>query len=151
MLRFSDVESFLTEGLSGLGYGKINPADGTNPRTMPVFSPGPASVPRLAKLSPGSTLFVTVGNGVGLDVQQLFDRPFITVRAIGPQRDYEGAETLAYDVDQLMLAIGSNATIGTAKVLYITRTGGAPTLIDYDAGDRHHFQTIYITEAQTGY
>lgn len=151
MLKYEDVRSFLEAGLTALGYGKLNPDVGEPIRTMPVFSPGPSTAPALAKISAGPTLFVTIGNGVGLDSEQLFDRPFITTRAIGQQNDYTSAETLAYDVDTLLLAVTSNRTVGTAKVLFVTRTGGSPTLIDYDTANRHHFQAIYIAEVQTGF
>lgn len=141
-LRYSDVYTFVTEGLAGLGYGK--PAG----PTMPLLDMGPATVAQLQKKSPGPMLFLTVGNGVGLTVEGLYDRPFITVRAIGAQNDYAYAEQLAYDVDNLLLGVTGNALIGECEVLYVNRTGGAPQLVDFDSGDRYHFQATYITEAQ---
>lgn len=150
-MKYSDLLTYVKAGLTGYGYGSTNPDVGEQLRTMPVFNPGPATSPSLAKLSSGSTVFLTLGNGAGLSTEQLFDRPFIAVRAIGPQNDYNKAEKLAYDIDRLLLKVGSNTTIGSAKVLYITRTGGSPQLIDFDSANRHHFLTTYITEAQTGY
>lgn len=141
-IRLSDVYTFVNEGLAAAGYGQAGqPA-------MPMLDAGPSSVARLQQKSPGAMVFLTIGGGTGTTVEGLYDRPFITVRTVGPQNDYEAAERLAYDLDDLFLAVGGNAAIGSARALYMTRTGGAPQLIDFDAGERYHFQTTYITEAQ---
>lgn len=139
-MRYAEIAAFVTAGLTAKGYG----AD----KVMPLLNPGPPTLAALQQLSPGPMLFLTVGNGIGPTVEQLYDRPFIVARAIGAQNDYDYAETLAYDVDDLLLAVGGNTKMGARQVLYVTRTGGAPQLIDLDAGNRYHFQTTYITEAE---
>jgi hypothetical protein len=141
-MRYSDVYTFVKAALTDLGYG----TDG-HP-AMPMFDPGPPTQARLLKKSPNAICFLTLGNGIGLAKEGLFDQPFITVRVVGRQNDFAGAETLAYDVDSTLLAVDGNTTVGTAKTLYITRTGGAPQLIDFDDAERYQFQTTYITEAQ---
>lgn len=138
-VRYDDVYTYVKDGLAEKGYG------GTGPK-MPLFDPGPASVERLQQQSPHAMVFLTLGNGLGPTVEQLFDRPFIIVRVLGLQRNFDSAETLAYDIDKLLLEAGSNTQVGSAAALYITRTGGPPQLIDFDAGDRYHFQTTYLTE-----
>lgn len=140
MMRYSDIESFVSTGLTQLGYGTTF--------GMPLIDAGPSSVAALQKLSPGPILFLSVGNGAGLAKEGLFDKPFIIARVIGVQGDFGYAEDLAYAVDELLLAVDSNTKIGTAPTLYITRTAGAPQLIDYDDAGRYHFQTTYIAEAQ---
>lgn len=149
MLTYEDVKTFLKAGLTAKGYGGKPPL-GPNQITMPRFDVGPVSLPQLQKLAPGAMVFATVGNGAGHILEQTYDQVFITVRVLGPQHNYDAAERLAYDVDKLFLAINSNGVIGSTKVLYVTRTGGAPQLIDYDATERYHFQTTYITPAETG-
>lgn len=138
-MKFSDVQTFLTDGLTSLGYTSV-----------PPIVPGPLTVATLQKRYPGALILVMVGGGVGLNIEQTFDRPFITVRCIGSQHDYDSAETLAKDVDGLFLALNGNATIGTAKVLWITRTGAGPEIVEWDTADRHHFQCQYIANTQTG-
>jgi hypothetical protein len=144
MLTYSDVQTFLTEGLVGLHYGELGSTE------MPVIDPGPASLPALQKLSPGSIVFATVGNGAGLTLESTYDQVFITIRAIGLQRDYAGAEKLAQDIDRMFLEVGDSRLLGTTRVLYVTRAGGGPQLIDYDSADRYHFQTTYVVPAMTG-
>ena len=141
MLRYSDVYTHVTAALTAKGYGQQGgPA-------MPLLDPGPFTVAKTQQRSPGPMLFLVVGNGVGLTKEGLFDRPFLTVRVIGTQNDFDYAETLAQDVDAILLGVASNTTVGTAKVLYISRSGGPPQLVDFDAGDRYHYQTTYIVEA----
>jgi hypothetical protein len=140
MLRYSDAKTFVTAGLTSLGYGTSNhPA-------MPAIDPGPPALPAALKVTPNSLVIVTVGNGIGLTTEGLLDRPFITVRVVGPQGDYDGAETLAQDIDGLMLAV-ANSMVGTTRALYVTRNA-PPQLVDLDASNRYHFQTTYITETK---
>lgn len=149
MLTFNDVKTFLTNGLTALGRETLQPA-GAAPRTLPLFDPGPVSLTSLQKKSPGPIVFAEVGNGAGIVLENLYDQVFINIRVLGPQNDYDGAERLAYEIDRLFLSLDGNGTIGNTRVLYVARTGGAPQLIDFDESQRYHFQTTYITPAQTG-
>lgn len=149
MLTYGDVKQFLTDGLAA-NYETGNAAGQPGvPRTMPMLHPGPV-LPGLMKLTPGPLVFATVGNGAGMVVEQTYDQVFITVRSIGPQNDYDSSEKMAQDIDLLFLRINSPAMIGSTRVLYVTRTGGAPQLVDFDEANRYHFQTTYITPASTG-
>lgn len=149
-LTYSDVEAFLTTALEGLGYSSALPAQ-PDTKPMPLIDVGPFTLAQLQDLSPGPIVFATVGNGGGLTNEQAFDQPFITIRSIGPQGDYVAAERLAQDIDRLFLStFGGNGTLGTTRVLYVTRSGGGPQLIDYDSSNRYHFQTTYIARAETG-
>jgi hypothetical protein len=141
-MRYSDMLTFVTAGLAGLGY------DTANHPAMPAFNPGPPSLPALWKsVSPNAVVFLTVGNGLGPTVETVYDRPFVVVRVIGPQgNDYTTAETLAYDIDNLLLAVQTQ-NVGSARTLYFTRNA-APQLVDLDDSDRYHFQTTYITETK---
>lgn len=138
-MNYSDVQAFVSAGLTAKGY-----------TTLPLFDPGPATNPTLLQQSPGQIVFLTVGNGPGLDTEEIFDRVFILVHAVGAQYDYAGAEKLADDLDRILLAADHNTTIGTAKALYINRVGGRPDLNDYDVANRYHFQCSYIAEVQSG-
>lgn len=149
MLSFEDVKTFLLAGLETKGYTTRLPlTDGW--QTMPLIDPGPFAIASVQKTTPGALVFATVGNGAGLTLEHTYDQTFITVRVLGRQLDYNGAEGLAYDVDRLLLAVDSVSLIGDTRVLYVTRTGGPPELVDLDASDRYHFQCTYITPAATG-
>lgn len=143
-MRYNDVYTFLKARLEAKGYGQQGGPE------LPLFDPGPFTIDRLKNLSPGPMLFVVFGNGVGLRKEALFDVPFITIRVIGSQGDFDYAEKLAYDVDDILLSVASNTDIGSGKALFITRTGGAPQLVDFDSAERYSFQTTYITEVQRG-
>lgn len=117
----------------------------------PRIDPGPANLASLQKLSPQEIVFLDVGGGAGLALEYLFDQPFIGTHVVGRQGDYDGAESLAELVDTAFLLVDSNATIGTAEALYITRTGGRPHLIGKDVADRYHFGCSYIAKAVTGF
>lgn len=140
-MRYSDIQPFVQAALTEKGYGTPGgPA-------MPYFDPGPL-VEKKLNIVPGPILFLVVGNGIGLAHEDLFDIPFITVRVTGAQNDYGYAETLARDVDDILLTVGGSTTIGTLYTLFITRTGGAPQLIDFDAAERYSFQATYIAEVK---
>lgn len=141
MLAYDDVEAYVRAGLTSLGYG---PAA----KPMPVFHPGPAGIERLVRRNPGPLLFLTIGNGIGLTTEALYDQTFITPRTVGRQNDYAYAERLAHDVDTLLLECVNGKTMGEARVLYVTRTGGAPQLVELDNGERYHYQATYITEVK---
>lgn len=142
-LRFSDVEAYVKGGLTAapLSYG-------TPSKPAPHIAPGPSGLARLVRKFPGPILYLTVGNGTGLTTEALYDQPFITARSIGKQNDYDFAETLAGDVDRLLLDVVNGTSMGAARVLYVTRTGGAPQLVELDDGERYHFQCTYIAEVK---
>lgn len=140
MLTYSDAQTFVSAGLTAKGYGV-----GNGP-VMPAFHPGPPAIQVLWKKTPQGVVFLTVGNGIGLDKEGLYDKPFIVTRVIGRQNDYDYAQNLAYDIDALMLAV-ENGTVGSTRTLFITRNA-PPQLVDYDSADRYHFQTTYIAEAK---
>lgn len=147
-LRYEDVRVYTqgekgppATGLWGLGYGPPE-------KPMPTLNPGPATLDRLHKISPQAMVFLTVGNGAGLTVETLYDRVFITARVIGVQNNFDYAETLAFDIDNLLLDAVNGVRIGGARTLYVTRTGGAPQLVNFDAADRYHFQATYLTEVK---
>ena len=143
MLRFSDVKSYVSDALVALGtYGD------TSDTQFPVIDPGPPT-DQLMKLSPNRLIFLTIGAGAGFTTEQLYDRPFISARVLGLTRNYQDADNLALDLDKILTDVVKNTVIGTAKVLYITRTGGRPTLYSYDASERYNFTCSYITEAKT--
>ena len=137
-MRYADVRDYVTTSLQAKGYG------GT--KAMPTLDPGPPSIAQLQSRSPNAMLVVTVGNGIGFTTEGLFDRTFITVRAIGLQGDFDYAETLAYDVDSI-LDVPKSGMLGTQRVLSVTRNA-PPQLVDYDSAGRYQFQTTYIAEAQ---
>lgn len=149
MLTFADVKDYVVEGLTALGYTESAvPNSAEPPKRMPAIHPGPFGIERLVRVYPGPVLFLVVGNGAGLETEGLYDQTFVTTRSIGVQRDFAYSEALAHDVDRLLLDCVNGKTMGDARVLYVTRTGGSPQLVELDAGERYHFQTTYIAEAK---
>lgn len=148
MLTYMDIETFLRAGLLGLGYTEEVPNVG-QPQTLPLFDHGPYSETK-AKQSPGSIIFAEVGGGAGLMLEHTYDQIFVTLRVLGPSGEYDQTERLAYDLDRLMNQVDSARFIGSTRVLWIVRTGGAPQLVGFDDADRYHFQATYITPAMTG-
>lgn len=140
MLTYSDVKTFVSAGLTVKGYGV-----GSGPE-MPMFNPGPPTIAQLQTVTPRALVFLTVGNGIGLAHEGAYDQPFIVVRAIGLQNGYDYAETLAHDLDALLLAVETQM-VGSTRTLFITRNA-PPQLVDFDASNRYHFQTTYITEVK---
>lgn len=139
-MRYNDVYTWVQDQLKAKGYGKSG-----GPR-MPKIDPGPPTIQGLWKKSPKGMLFLTLGNGAGLAMEGLFDRTFLVVRVVGEQDNFAYAENLAYDMDDILLAVDHNTTIGTGLTLYVTRTAGPPQLIDYDASNRYHYQSTYLME-----
>src|SRR5437762_3122074 len=52
------------------------------------------------KLGAQSIVYISVGGGSGLVMEQLFDRPFIRIRVVSRQFDFTGGERLALFVDK---------------------------------------------------
>lgn len=141
MLVYSDVASFVSDALEALvTYG--TPDD----PTFPVIDPGPPT-PQKMMLGPGLLIFISVGAGAGFTNEQTYDRPTVRITSLGGTNDFAGAEQLALDIDKILTAVGGNATIGSTRVLYITRVG-SPSLLSFDASDRYAFSCSYIAEAK---
>lgn len=138
-MKFSDVETFVNAGLTTKGYAPL-----------PMLLPGPATNTDLQGTSPDAMVFLGLGGGPGLDTEHLFDGTFVHVRVIGTQNDYGYAEALAADVDAIFLALDRNGQIGTTGALFVTRTGGPPSLAEKDTADRYHFICDYVAEVQSG-
>lgn len=137
MLTYADVEGYLTAALPGLG---VDP--------LPTFVPGPGSDGVIQDFSPDTMVILTVGGGPGLDSEELFDRGGVQARTIGPQHDYNGAEALAQAVDKAMIALDHSQQINGKRLLSVLRTGGSPTLLLKDDGDRYQFTCNYIWEVE---
>jgi hypothetical protein len=58
----------------------------------------------LATAKANRAVMLTRGAGPGLAWEQTFDRPIVTVRCIGRQRDYDDAERFAFAVDRWLQA-----------------------------------------------
>lgn len=142
-LMTADVIDFLTKHL--LSLGRYSP--------LPTFVPGPPTDLSLQNISPNAMVFVTVGDGTGLKTEDVFDTPFIRIRSIGLPNDPSFGEQLAVDIDLGFLQLanaGYPQPVGNTTVLYITRTGGRPSLLEQDKANRYHWVSTYMTEAPSG-
>lgn len=141
-MRYRDVENWTKFLLDNL-----RKPDGSPVYTLrPMVSPGPASDLLAQKLTPNELVFITVGGGSPQTNEGLFDRPLIEIRVIGKQANYHSAEDLAHYIDNGLLAIDSMGLIGSARVMPIARSGGAPILLMRDDANRYHFTCSYIAE-----
>jgi hypothetical protein len=103
----------------------------------------------LATAKANRAVMLTRGAGPGLAWEQTFDRPIVTVRCIGRQRDYDDAERFAFAVDRWLQA-PSPVDVGGTRALYVVRTGGAPAHFFTDRARRAHFSCSYIIPIASG-
>lgn len=137
---YSDVKAYLSAKLGAE----------TGPRRI-VFSPGPAGDTQEQKIAAARIVFLEVGGGPGLHLEDTFDRIFIAARMVGMQRSYDDAETLARDVDLALVSFAGTADLTPGvRGLYITRAGGRPQLLLRDSAERYHFTASYIGEFESG-
>jgi hypothetical protein len=137
MLQYKDVKQVVVDALTAANW-----------TPMPYFDPGPGTDLDVQDLSPDTMVIITLTPGAGLDSEQVFDRAGIQIRTVGPQEDYDTAESLAQVVDRALIAIDHSQNLNNKRVLSVTRAGGAPALMPIDNGDRYHFTCNYIWEVQ---
>jgi len=137
MLTYDDVRTLISDGLTVKNY---------NP--LPVFQPGPGPDLDAQDSSPYQMVVVQLLAGLGQATEGLFDKASFQIRAIGPQGDYTSAETLARDIDQVLMATVASRSASGKWGLPLYRTGGAPALLMQDNGDRYHFICSYIWEVE---
>lgn len=112
-----------------------------------LVSQGPDSDEDLMQLGVDRMLFIMIGGGPGLVNDGMSDRVTIRLRWVGPQGDYNTAESTAMTDDLLLITA---TEIDGVRIDYTTRQGGRPTLLQRDSGDRYHFSCSYITETASG-
>lgn len=110
----------------------------------------PAADPAVMK-TPGLIAFVSVGGGAGLTREMTFDRPFITLRIVGPPQNFDVAESFAMTLDAALLRRRGSEFVNKHWTLYTTRSGGRPALMMKDNGERYHFTASYVTEVESGF
>lgn len=144
---YDDLVSYLNGGIGAPLYDYFY---ATDPNLLPVFSPGPANDTDLQQITPQTIVFLTLGGGVGLTLEGLYDRPFVAVHIVGPQEDYNTAETVANLIDVALNRVTTNTPVGNSRTLYFTRSGGKPTLLMRDSAFRYHFTCSYIALTPSG-
>lgn len=136
MMRYSDLQPWAKAAMDGLGHTDV------------LWVPGPPTASRLMQKTPNAFILLSIGGGAAPTHEMLFDQPFILARVVGRQNDLTSAETLAFDLDRVLLSVDRKTLIGTANVLNIWRTGGPPGQVSFDDAERYQYQTTYITEVQ---
>lgn len=131
MLQYTDVVALLE--------AKLSPP-------LPYFDPGPGSDQVVIDQNPDEMCIISLTGGPGLDSEQVFDRAGLQIRTVGPQADYEGAETLAFNIDKALVSIDTSQAINGKHTLSIMRAGSGPSLLLIDDGGRYHFTCNYIWE-----
>lgn len=136
MIRYTDLQPWVAAKMVALGHTDV------------LWVPGPPTATRLMQKTPNAFILLSIGNGAAPTTELLFDQPFILARVVGRQNDLASAETLAFDLDKVLLSVDQKTLIGTANVLSIWRTGGPPGQVSFDDAERYQYQTTYIAEAQ---
>lgn len=119
-----------------------------DPATVTV-DPGPPTYEGVAD-SATPQIVLTIGGGPGLEQEDLFDRLSVSADVAGDQGDPISAEHLALGLDRLFLSISTPTRIGGVLVKAVRRTGGRPTPIGVDNGDRWHLACPYIFRVESG-
>lgn len=66
------------------------------------------------------------------------------VRSVGEQDDFDTAESLAWRIDDAILALNNTTTVAGVRVVSGFRSGSPPTLLQVDDAGRHHFVCSYL-------
>lgn len=139
ILTYSDVKTFLTASLEP-AYADA----------MPVINPGPTADQDMQDISPDRLVLVAMQAGLGMDGEELFMRPVVSIRSIGAQGlidpAYTDAETLAFAIDKALIAVDSSQFINGKWTLSIMHATGTPSLLMHDDAGRFHFLCNYIWE-----
>lgn len=115
-----------------------------------VFFPGPASNEE-AYDQPGRTVVLTLGGGPGFELEQQYDRVQLYVDVAGNPNDLDDAEKLALAVDKAITSVVTPTVLtqGGTRALSFQRSGGRPTLVTVDDGDRSHFTCGYVLRVES--
>lgn len=139
MILFSDVSTWLAEKLVENDIS-----------TKPLYIPGSQTDPKNAKRATQEMVFINIGSGTGTNTEMLFDGVFVALIVAGRQANYESAETLANQLDRIMLRVSTKTQIGQANVASINRSGGAPAQMARDNADRYIFTCSYLVDTELG-
>lgn len=109
------------------------------------FFPGPAGW--LPPDAPQRVVVISLTAGPGQSTDGRIDVTGLSLRVLSPQNDYEAGESLAWACDRA-LRRDDTGPWGNRVVQRVTRSGGGPTLTDYDADSRRwSFVLSYLVEA----
>ena len=99
----------------------------------------------------GRHVITTVSGGAGLTTEMLFDQPAFQLRTTGEQGSYDDAESFAWQLDYAMLTAPVPFTLGTERIILVSREGGGPSVLaTEDDADRSVLVATYIVELATG-
>lgn len=134
MLTYAELRVWLLEQLADLGH-------------EPEFTPGrPDEDEDVVDTAIAARRFP----GPGLTLEYTYDRQGWYFDVAGQQGDYTSAETLAFALDKILLAVDSPRRIGSVRVLSWQRAGGAPEMLGVDNADRWHAGCSYVATVQSG-
>jgi hypothetical protein len=99
---------------------------------------------------PGAFVWFNLALGPGLATEWITDVRGVEVTVAGDQRDYAGAEELAFAVDHWLLGDGGSRVVAGMRVINVTRSGGAPYPLSFDNANRTRFVCGYLYEVYSG-
>lgn len=98
---------------------------------------------------PDSAVVIDPRGGASPTFEGIFDRPAIFIQCRGEQADPGSAETLAAQVDAILLAPPPNRVlVGGLYVTNVQRLGGPPSLLGRDDAQRSILAATYIFEVE---
>lgn len=99
----------------------------------------------------GRVILVQSRSGAGLQEEGLFDAVGISMQCRGAENNYEDAENIALEFDDVLLKNGQNVWMDDVYVQFIGRIGGSPSMLPIDdPQSRFTFTCTYYAIASTG-
>jgi hypothetical protein len=99
----------------------------------------------------GRVILLQPRSGPGLSLEGLYDNVGFAMNCRGAENNYEDAENIALDFDDVLLRHGNNVQMDDVHVQFIGRIGGGPTMITIDdPQSRFTWTCSYYAIASTG-
>lgn len=80
----------------------------------------------------GRIILIQPRSGPGLVMDGLYDTIGISMNCRGAENNFEDAENIALDFDDVLLKNGQNIWMGDVHVQFIGRLGGTPSMLSID-------------------
>lgn len=109
------------------------------------FHPGPSDPDQ----PNGFVVVLSVDGGLGLQLDGVLDNWGWQVKTMGDQNLYDDAETLAHDIDKILMSWVSGKQDGV-HVASIVRVGGPPQHLEFDSAERTAFVCSYLFDVESG-
>lgn len=97
--------------------------------------------------TPDTVITLRDTGGFALEVEDAFDNPTVQIRCRGPTNDADNPRDLAFRIDGLLLNAVRPFSIGSTRVIHISRLGGRPSYLETDEGRRTTYVANYTLKS----